>query len=160
MCLFSRVRPFFVDILRAKSCTSQLWLKVNCRLKVNCKKKKFRLTWHADSWFVLGFFKFTFSHNWLLHDVNQNICKRKHVLFCMCRCQRKYEEVISIFMALEGIILIPWYIKCIQFICASQNYYTHSISSRIAFGYANVIGNLCRKKCTCPVLSTILQDLF
>ena len=33
--------------LRAGSCTSELWINVNCRLKVNCKEN---LGWPANCW--------------------------------------------------------------------------------------------------------------
>ena len=51
------------------------------------------------------------------------------LLYDMCRCQKKIRRSNQ-------------YIKCIQFICASQNYYTPSISGCITFGYVNVIGSL------------------
>ena len=51
---------------RAKSCTSQLWLKVNCRLKVNCKKNVCWQAVYQPCQLKIRFYNSLPVDNWLL----------------------------------------------------------------------------------------------
>ena len=60
------------SLLWVGSCTSELQLKVNCRLKVDCRKKIWAgqpTVGQASPNFIL---QFTFSCNSLLHDLGLN----------------------------------------------------------------------------------------